>query len=258
MTRSLHTLLATAAVLGVAALLPATAAAQDLTAPVGTVEARIPASDSDYCPQTLVLAVDGTRAPRRSATSLDPKSPLNPIADFKGRELDALVEHVEYPGDLVPGVNGWNIGYDESVEIGKSNLRSRIAQQERACGTATSYVLLGYSQGARIVGDVVSEIDSDRVRDYGLDLQDRITEVDLYADPRTPGTGIEVRYPGPIAPGITLTGERLPYQNIDVQWTCAPEDGVCNTQPVESGSAGIARSFLGYMVQHPTYGNPYK
>ena len=257
MTRTLSTLFATAAVLGVAALLPATAAAQDFTAPVAAVEPRVPASDSDNCPQTLVLAVDGTRAPRRSATSLDPKSPLNPIADTMGYEFGALVEHVEYPGDLLPGVNGWNISYDQSVEIGKSNLRSRIAQQERACGTATSYIFLGYSQGARIVGDVLSEIDSDRVRDDGLDIQDRSHTI-LYADPRTPLTGIETRYPGPIAPGVTMTGERLPYQNVDVQWVCAPEDGVCNTQPVESGSAGIARSVLGYMVQHPTYGDAYR
>lgn len=102
------------------------------------------ASVPDTCTVPLVLAVDGTKGPHMP-TSIDPASPLNAIAgDY--RVLGYVVEHVEYPGGVLAGVAGWTQTYHDSVAIGLSRLRDRIAVQERTCGSSTRYVLLGYSQ----------------------------------------------------------------------------------------------------------------
>lgn len=204
---------------------------------------------SPECATTLVLALDGTKGPR-TPTSIDPKSPLNRItAHYRDRE-DVIVEHIAYPGGIIGGSYGWEVDYNESVEIGKSNLRQRIAQNESMCGITSRYILIGYSQGARVVGDVASEIDSDRVRDDGYDLQDRIDLVDLYSDPRQPGTGIEVSLAGtqPLD-GVTFAGERPPFAHLNVVWNCIPTDGVCDApQPVN------IQTFIGYMINHSAYG----
>lgn len=201
--------------------------------------AAVPAA----CSMPLVLAVDGTKGPH-TPTSIDPASPLNAIADdYLG--LGYAVEHVEYPGGILAGVAGWTQNYDDSVAIGMSNLRDRIAVQERACSSSTRYVLLGYSQGARIVGDLAAEIDRGEL---GADLADRV-QVRLYADPRQPQTGIEVALAGEKAPrGVTFTGEREAFQHLDIEWICAPTDGVCDArEPLGP------ETFIGYLTTHTSY-----
>lgn len=201
------------------------------------------ASTPAPCSMPLVLAVDGTKGPH-TPTSIDPASPLNAIADDY-LSLGYTVEHVDYPGGILAGVAGWTQDYDDSVAIGLSNLRNRIAAQERACSSSTRYVLLGYSQGARIVGDLAAEIDRGEL---GADLADRV-QVRLYADPRQPKTGIEVALMGEKAPhGVTFTGERAPFQHLDVEWICAPTDGVCDAhEPLGP------ETFVGYLTTHTSY-----
>lgn len=197
-------------------------------------------SDPRTCPDTLVLAVDGTKSPR-TPTSIDPASPLNRVAETHRRH-GTVIEHVEYPGGIIAGVAGWTENYDDSVATGRDRLRTRIAEQERQCAS-TRYILLGYSQGARIVGDVASEIDtrSDGVRDR--------TEVFLYADPRQPGTGIEVALAGEKPTrGITFSGERPPFRVVDVRWICHPTDGVCDARE----PLGVD-TVVGYLSTHTTY-----
>lgn len=201
------------------------------------------ASAPSACSVPLVLAVDGTKGPH-TPTSIDPASPLNAIADDY-LTLGYTVEHVEYPGGILAGVAGWTQDYDDSVAIGLSNLRDRIDAQERACGSSTRYVLLGYSQGARIVGDLAAEIDRGEL---GEDLADRV-QVRLYADPRQPQTGIEVALAGEKAPdGVTFMGERAPFQRLDIEWICAPTDGVCDAHEPLGPEA-----FVGYLATHTSY-----
>lgn len=201
------------------------------------------ASIPDTCTVPLALAVDGTKGPH-TPTSIDPASPLNAIADDY-LPLGYAVEHVEYPGGILAGVAGWTQDYDDSVAIGLSNLRDRIDVQERACDSSTRYVLLGYSQGARIVGDLAAEIDRGEL---GTDLAGRV-QVRLYADPRQPETGIEVALAGEKAPdGVTFTGERAPFRLVEVEWICAPTDGVCDTrEPLGP------ETFVGYLATHTSY-----
>ncbi|OFV79224.1 PE-PPE domain-containing protein [Rhodococcus erythropolis] len=207
--------------------------------PQQQASASVPAT----CSTPLVLAVDGTKGPH-TPTSIDPASPLNAIADdYLG--LGYAVQHVEYPGGILAGVAGWTQDYDDSVAIGLSNLRNRIGAQERACNSSTRYVLLGYSQGARIVGDLAAEIDRGAL---GTDLADRV-QVRLYADPRQPETGIEVALAGEKAPdGVTFTGERAPFRVVEVEWICAPTDGVCDArEPLGP------ETFVGYLATHTSY-----
>ena len=201
------------------------------------------ASIVDACSMPLVLAVDGTKGPH-TPTSIDPASPLNAIAgDY--RALGYAVEHVEYPGGILAGVAGWTQNYDDSVAIGTSRLRDRIDMQEHTCDSSTRYVLLGYSQGARIVGDLAAEIDRGEL---GADLAARM-QVRLYADPRQPGTGIEVALAGERAPmGVTFTGERAPFRLVQVEWVCAPTDGVCDAREPLG-----ADTFAGYLMTHTSY-----
>ncbi|MFJ6262912.1 PE-PPE domain-containing protein [Rhodococcus erythropolis] len=201
------------------------------------------ASIPDTCTVPLVLAVDGTKGPH-TPTSIDPASPLNAIAgDYHA--LGYVVEHVEYPGGILAGVAGWTQNYDDSVAIGTSRLRDRIAVQEHTCGSSTRYVLLGYSQGARIVGDLAVEIDRGEI---GTELAARV-QVRLYADPRQPKTGIEVALAGKRAPtGVTFAGERAPFRLVEVEWICAPTDGVCDArEPL--GADTVA----GYLMTHTSY-----
>ncbi|MDJ0491527.1 PE-PPE domain-containing protein, partial [Rhodococcus qingshengii] len=153
--------------------------------------------------------------------------------------------HVEYPGGILAGVAGWTQNYDDSVAIGTSRLRDRIDVQERTCDSSTRYVLLGYSQGARIVGDLAAEIDRG---DLGTEVAARV-QVRLYADPRQPKTGIEVALVGRKAPaGVTFTGERAPFRLVEVEWICAPTDGVCDAREPLG-----ADTFAGYLMTHTSY-----
>ena len=174
------------------------------------------------CAGTVVLAVDGTKGPTTPG-SIDPNSPLNGIADLYRDDYNTAVYHVAYPGGLLDGIAGWDENYNDSVRIGKSNVRNVIRELETKCdGTPIQWKLLGFSQGAEIVGDVATEIDSDQTGGPA-DLQDR-TEVFLYADPRQ---GI-ARTATELAPGVTFAGPRLPYQNVTVHSICAPGDLVCD------------------------------
>lgn len=230
-----------------AALALGGALAAGLTLGTGQAAANPQPYTGPYCTPHLVLALDGTKGPV-TPTSIDPRSPLNGVTDTYRAAPGTLVEHIAYPGGMIADVYGWTMSYDESVEAGKNALRSRIAWQEQNCGPTTTYTLIGYSQGARIVGDVAVEMDSDRITDDGTDLQDRV-HVHLYSDPRQPGTGIEVVLAGAdIVDGVTFAGERPEIVNISVQWHCLPGDGVCDANdPVDSDT------IVGYLLNHTRY-----
>jgi cutinase len=189
----------------------------------------------DPCYGTAVLAVDGTKGPD-TPTSIDPKSPLNAYTDVYRDTPDTVVKHIEYPGGMLAGVNGWNTNLDESVEAGARNLRAEIRQTEARCGRTTQYKLFGFSQGSLVVRKVVEEIAADRVYEDGTDLQDRI-EVVYVADP---ATGLPSRFPGELIPGITLPAPATDIPGVPEEEICAPTDGVCDPQG----------TIIGYATRH--------
>jgi hypothetical protein len=165
----------------------------------GTAQAALPEwLDS---PKENVIVIGGTDDPQA-------KDQLGRMDGWTDDSHNVKV--VEYPAEFFP------IGkmpYDQSVEVGKANLRQEIEQTE---GPKT---VVGMSQSARIVGDVAEEYDSSENAD---DL-----EVILLADPRFPSTGAEEVLDGMSLLGATATGERQPTQYVRSTSVCIKGDPVC-------------------------------
>ncbi|WP_068155263.1 PE-PPE domain-containing protein [Rhodococcus phenolicus] len=201
------------------------------------------------CPERFVLAVDGTKNVN-SADSLDPESPLAQISE-RYRRPGTVVEHIRYPAVVVPlpdsgsskGSDG--VAYDESKAIGHSRLREAVARDHGACPDS-EIVVLGYSQGAAIAGDVLAEIAAD-----GSVPPDRIRGV-LYADPRDE-KGVESQFPGQVLPGITLTGGRHDFGSIRVDRICLAGDAVCDAQTPADGKGWLVEDLAGYLLLHTDY-----
>ena len=204
---------------------------------------------TEPCPERFVLAVDGTKNVN-SPDSQDPESPLAQISE-RYRRPGPIVEHIAYPAVVVPvpdtgsskGSDG--IAYDESKAIGKNRLREAIAREHSAC-PASELVVLGYSQGAAVAGDVLAEIARD-----GSVPPDRIRGV-LYADPRDE-KGVETQFPGEVAPGITLTGGRHDFGAIRVDRVCLAGDAVCDAQTPADGKDWLIEDLAGYLLLHTDY-----
>lgn len=99
----------------------------------------------------LVVAVEGTWQ----------KYPWGQLSDLVER-LNGPVIRIEYPEQY-----GEIFSYNESIYIGKRALRRKISK------ISEPYCLVGYSQGAHIVGDIASEIHDDQ----------NLVKVYLIADP---------------------------------------------------------------------------
>ncbi len=84
------------------------------------------------------------------------------------------------------------IAYDRSKQIGHQRLRETITARHSTCPD-TDLLIVGYSQGASIAGDVLAEIAAD-----GSVPPDRISGI-LYSDPRDT-RGVETLFPGPSFP----------------------------------------------------------
>lgn len=200
--------------------------------------APIPAVD---CAETVVFQVDGTKGPG-TPTSVDPASPLNRIAERYRVQVNVQVIEIAYPGTVVP-VEPWGaMPYDDSVAQGMQALDREFTEMERDCPYGVEYIILGYSQGARIAGDFLERVDRG---DYGP-VQDRVTG-ELYSDPRE---GLEAYFPGELAPGITLTGPRPSWRKVAVRTNCLPGDPVCGYRPGDDPMTALQ----GYFHWHTQYG----
>lgn len=159
--------------------------------------------------------------------------------------------------------------YDESQAEGRARIDDEIRRMNEAC-PATDFVLIGFSQGAVIVGDLASDIGQGR----GPVASERISGVALIADGRrepgvgmTPsvsvgGVGLELPLAGLngavqlITPGATMRGGReggFGDLNDKVQQICAPTDAVCDA-PAQVGDAlGRAMDYVGGNEVHAQY-----
>lgn len=116
-----------------------------------------------------------------------------------------------------PLANDNEVSYDDSRRQGTEVTRRVITDIAARC-PLTNYVIVGFSQGAVIAGDIVSDIGNGR----GPVAADRVLGVTLIADgrrqegvgrdvgPNPPGQGAEVTLQNvPFIPdGITMTGPR--------------------------------------------------
>lgn len=148
------------------------------------------------------------------------------------------------------------MSYDDSRNEGTARLEQELQETHAEC-PLTDFLLAGFSQGAVIVGDVVSKIGNG----VGVIPAERVRGATVIADGRRqPGVGQQVSVPvagvgaevalkplnllvQPVVPGATMRGGReggYGTLNDRVNDICAPSDGICDA-PENVGDA-VARA----------------
>jgi hypothetical protein len=173
---------------------------------------------------TTSLFLGATHANARPIIVVDGTGNPGAVQHAPDIHPDDTVTTIDYPGTLL-----WPT-YNRSVEAGKQALRDELADAPE--GT----LVIGYSQGARVVGDVLTEPQNEGVEGV------------LYSDPRETGQGIETQLPFNL-PGATMSGEREPF-TVPVESHCRPGDGVCDWD-----NGDVLGSTIGYLRYHGTYFN---
>ncbi|MFD6517335.1 cutinase family protein [Rhodococcus sp. NPDC060176] len=179
---------------------------------------------------TIGIVVGALFAPIILASNAEARNVI--VVDGTGRDGAVLHAPEIQPGDTVtnivyPGTVLWP-SYNRSVDAGKQALREALAEAPE------DTLVVGYSQGSRIVGDVLTEEQKPGVEGV------------LYSDPRQAGAGIETQLPFHL-PGALMSGEREVFA-VPVESHCIPGDGVCdwsNDDPVGS--------IVGYLKVHTGY-----
>ena len=130
------------------------------------------AAHAKGCGNGGVVIVAGTQAPR-NAQGLPTGGVTGIGARYKARGYD--VQYVDYPTQLAPL---GTIPYDDDVALGEAATRRAVESYQRRC-PGRPVTIAGYSQGARIAGDVLSDAANGRSRidPHGLSGE-------LYSDPR--------------------------------------------------------------------------
>jgi hypothetical protein len=199
------------------------------------------------CPDVQLVSVPGTW---ESSPQLDPVNPVqfpNALLLNVTRPLTEQLDGDRLQAYTVPYIAQFHrplasdneVDYDVSRRQGTDVTRRAIADIASRC-PLTSYVIVGFSQGAVIAGDIASDIGNGR----GPVDPDRVLGVMLIADgrrqqgvgqdigPNPPGQGAEVTLQNvPFIPsGITMTGPReggFGALNDRTNQICAQGDLIC-------------------------------
>lgn len=202
---------------------------------------------ADDCGSGGAVVVAGTNAPRNAQGV-----PTGGVTGIGARySADGYrVTYVDYPTSL------WPLGpitYDDDVALGKAATERAIVDYQRRC-PGKPVVVAGYSQGARVAGDVLSDVANGRhtggIRSAGLSGE-------LHSDPRRVGrngtTGVENSLIG-LIPGTTMSGPRDGgFGDIPVRQVCVEGDGVCDVPDPFYDPIGAIDSLVGYFVKHGYY-----
>ena len=154
------------------------------------------------------------------------------------------------PERYVLAVDGTR-GFATLDSIDPDSPLAKISARYRGPGTVVEHIdsdllVLGYSQGASIAGDVLAEIAAD-----GSVPPERISGI-LYSDPRDT-SGVETLFPGPVLPGVTLDGARDEFGRIPVERICIEGDAVCDGRTPADGKNWLRESVRGYLELHTKY-----
>jgi hypothetical protein len=200
------------------------------------------------CPDVQMVSIPGTW---ESSPQMDPLNPVqfpialllnvsNPIRQqFGSDRLEVFT--VPYTAQFHnPFSNDNQMSYNESRAEGTRAAVKAMTDMNNRC-PLTSYVLVGFSQGAVIAGDIASDIGNGR----GPVDQDLVLGVTLIADGRRqdgvgqivgddpPGQGAEItlhEVPTLSVLGLSMTGPRpggFGLLNDRVYEICAPGDLIC-------------------------------
>jgi hypothetical protein len=207
-----------------------------------------PASQDASCPDVQVLSIPGTW---ESSPQLDPLNPTqfpialllnvtNPLRDAFG--TDRMAEYtVPYTAQFHnPFAADKQMSYNDSRKEGFDAAVRAITEINAKC-PLTSFVIVGFSQGAVIAGDIASDIGNGR----GPIDPDLVLGVTLIADgrreagvgqeigPNPPGQGAELtlhEVPTLSELGLTMTGPRpggFGVLNDRVNQICGTGDLIC-------------------------------
>lgn len=233
---------------------PPTAVPPSAVPPTGpqTTKKPRPEFQDASCPDVQMIAIPGTW---ESARQMDPFNPnqfpialllgvTNPIrAEFPNDRLEVFT--VPYTAQFHnPFAQDGQMSYDDSRAEGTRAAVQAMTDMNNRC-PLTSYVLIGFSQGAVIAGDIASDIGNGR----GPVDEDLVLGVTLIADgrrqagvgndigPNPPGQGAEITLedvPMLDGLGLAMTGPRpggFGALNDRVNEICAPGDLICSAPP---------------------------
>ena len=135
-----------------------------------------PIVDPVECSAELVVTVRGTAEPKRGQL-------LSPVARKIVRELDdAESIDLDYPADT---------DVKEGGTIGVRTLIDTLNVQAESC-PEQKFVLLGYSQGALVIGDALAAPEArlvgERVGEVSEQASERVSAIVFYGNPRFQGS----------------------------------------------------------------------
>jgi hypothetical protein len=222
-----------------------------------------PAAQDSSCPDVQLLSIPGTWESSLQDNPLNPvqfpKALLlnvtRPISDqFNSSRVETYT--VPYTAQFHNPLSGdQQISYDESRTEGTRAALKALTDMNAKC-PLTSYVLVGFSQGAVIAGDIASNIGNGR----GPVDDDLVLGVTLIADgrrqqavgqdigPNPPGEGAEIilhEVPVLANLGLTMTGARpggfgtLESKTNEI---CGPGDLICAAPPEAFSLANLPRT----------------
>ena len=217
------------------------------------------------CPDVLTVVIPGTW---ESSAADDPYSPTaNPnslmlrVSGALSRQYDSSRTEIYTVPYTAQFRNPTNLAdrqadYNVSRTQGYKRAAGKIINPNKRC-PLTGYVIMGFSQGAVIAGDLASNIGNGRGVLADGD-QDLVLGVGLIADgrrqpgkqndvaPSPDGVGAEIALGGMgnIVPGITMTGPRNGgFGDLEdrVQSICAPGDLICDSPTVVNPLAAVSK-----------------
>src|SRR6187551_2078560 len=215
------------------------------------------------CPDVMMISIPGTW---ESSPQLDPFNPTqfpialllsvtNPIrAQFGNDRLEIFT--VPYTAQFHNPLSAdQQMSYNDSRAEGTRAAVKAMTDMNDRC-PLTSYVLVGFSQGAVIAGDMASDIgngrgpvDADLVLGVTLIADGRRqTGVGLDVGPNPPGQGAEItlnEVPMLASMGLTMTGPRpggFGLLNDRVNEICATGDLICSAPQEAFSIANLPRT----------------
>lgn len=162
------------------------------------------------------------------------------------------VKRVEYPASIWPL---GSFGFDNSQAQGVAAALSTVQSYQASC-EGKPVVIAGYSQGAGIAGDVLTDIGTHTTPGY--DISSEGVSGLLYSDPRQAGNlygqGIELVMIG-VIPGLTMAGGRSvdDFGGVPVTTVCFSGDPICDLPDPLHDPIGALDGLAGYWVKHGLY-----
>lgn len=233
------------------------------------------AEQPEWCPAIEVIAVPGTAESRADddplAPTANPNSLLlgvtNPLSQAYPDDK-VKVWTTPYPATIKTHQMPDQLTYDDSQAVGRDVTSKEMADLHGQC-PLTDFILMGFSQGAAIAGDLASEIGNGN----GAVPAERVVGVALLGDPRRDpnqgvnqgvdlaGVGIEVSLRPlnvivqNVVPGASMRGPRDGFGELNdrVNNICVPSDSFCDVPPGVADALARAQEMIAGAGAHASY-----